>query len=466
MSNRIKILLLAADPRNVKYRPLWTQEVNHIKNAIELATHRDHFKVKAVFGVKLKDLLTILMRYKPDIVHFSGHGNKNSELLFENDFGNTDTINAVALANLLKKLNDNIRLVVLNACYTKSIVEAFKDAIDFTIGMNDLVYDQSAIAFAGAFYSALAFDYSVEKAFDLALSQIEVLKLPGPNTPELFTRPGADTLDHLIKLNSHSTSDSPALKPVEKITVEHSSSCLWIHGWVMRVYDILPTVELNWTKYFDRDSRRVPSQRVWERSLRPSLQEAKPKLNKHGRFIDVRGRLPLTTMLGVGSLFPKVDDYRLRTEQPTLGKTHLWRSDAKPSKSRFRIIEEKQKRTGTGAKDILVALSITGNAIREVASLFKQSSEMSAMILAEPDSGTGEGALRSARDAVALAINAKELIRDLRIKYKASRTHLVLYTPASFSLFLGQYLSALGDIITYERDLDGNYKQSITLRTG
>jgi SMODS-associated and fused to various effectors sensor domain/CHAT domain len=461
MSNKIKILLLAADPRNAQYRPLLAQEVRHIKKEIEFSTHRNRFEIKEEFGIMSKDLQNRLMKYKPHIVHFSGHANKQSGLFFENDFGNASAVNAEVLASVFETLKDNIRLVVLNACHTKLVVETFKKAIDFSIGMNDTVHDRSAISFAGAFYSGLAYGYPVKTAFKVAINQIQLLKLPGPNVPELFVRRGVDVSEPFLKSNSHSAS-----KQEIRVVGEAPPPCLWIHGWVRRVYDSLPTVELDWTKYFDRDARKTPSQKVWEESLRPSLRQAKSKLDKYGRFIDVRGRLSLTAMLAVGSLFPRVDDYRLRSEQPTLNETTLWRSDVRASKRRFQILEEKQRRKGAGGEDILVVLSITGNAAMEATSLYKQNKQIGAMILAEPDTGTGESVLRSDKDAVALAIHAKELIRELRIKYEASRIHLVLYTPASYSLFLGQYLNALGDIVTYERDVDGTYKQSITLRTG
>jgi hypothetical protein len=454
MSNKIKILLLAADPRNAGYRPLLSQEVRRIKEEIEIATHRDKFEVIQEFGIMRQRLQKVLMDYEPHVVHFSGHANKESGLFFENDFGNASAVNTEVLAKIFKNLRGNIRLVILNACHTKLVVEAFKDTIDFVIGMNDAVHDKSAITFSGAFYSALAYGYTVKTAFNVAIDQIRLLNLPGPNTPELFVRQGADAEKPIIELQE------------TQVVGEKPPPYLWIHGWVRRVYDSLPTVELDWTRYFDRASRTVPSQEVWEESLLTSLQQAKERLREYGDFIDVRGRLSLTAMLGVGYVFPQVDGYKLRAEQPTLGKMTLWRSDAERSKRRFQIIEEKQRRKGKRAENILIALSITGNAIREASSLYKRNEEIGAMILAEPNAGTGEDAIESDGDAVAPAISAKKLIRELKTKYEASRIHLVLYTPASYSLFLGQYLNALGDIATYERDVDGNYKQSITLRTG
>ena len=50
-----------------------------------------------------------------------------------------------------------------------------------------------------------------------------------------------------------------------------------------------------------------------------------------GTFIAFRGKLPLSTVLAVGFRFPEAGGYRFRTEQPTWGKTFLWRSDVGPS---------------------------------------------------------------------------------------------------------------------------------------
>jgi hypothetical protein len=58
------------------------------------------------------------------------------------------------------------------------------------------------------------------------------------------------------------------------------------------------------------------------------------------------------------------------------------------------------------------------------------------------------------------------LIRGSRNKYRAARTHLVLFAPATFCLFLGQRLNAVGEIITYERTAQGAYQPSVTLKTG
>ncbi|WP_225931742.1 SAVED domain-containing protein [Leptolyngbya sp. 7M] len=88
------------------------------------------------------------------------------------------------------------------------------------------------------------------------------------------------------------------------------------------------------------------------------------------------------------------------------------------------------------------------------------------MVYAEPEIGTGDAVIRSDADATALAIHGKELIRHYRQTYRAASTHLILYAPLGFCLFLGQRLNAVGEIIAYERTLDGSYQAALKLQTG
>ena len=241
---------------------------------------------------------------------------------------------------------------------------------------------------------------------------------------------------------------------------------LLIHGWDKRSYDRVPTVELDWTKYFDKAARRVPHQTDWDQALLPDLIRVREELAGYqgGDYIDFRGKLPLTSVLVIGAVFREAAGYKFRAEQPTRGENYLWRSNAKPSGKVFRITMQEREKTGN---DIHVTLAITGDARNDVELLNEQlAGVFKATVYAEPDSGSGDSAITCNEDAVALAVHAKELIRDCRRKYLAARTHLVLYGPATFCLFLGQRLNALGEILTYERTVEGGYQVSMSLKTG
>ena len=65
-----------------------------------------------------------------------------------------------------------MRIVVLNACHSRAQAEAITEYIDCAIGMQRAVRQDAAVAFAAAFYGAIAFGRSVHEAFDLDLSNL------------------------------------------------------------------------------------------------------------------------------------------------------------------------------------------------------------------------------------------------------------------------------------------------------
>lgn len=230
----------------------------------------------------------------------------------------------------------------------------------------------------------------------------------------------------------------------------NSTPSLWIHGWTNYAFVNTPQQVLDWTPYFDIKTRprRIADQTTWQQNLFPSLRKATAAITPPST-IDIRGKLPLTAALAVGTAFPKTLGYTLQTEQVTDGLTSLWRSDADPRQSdmTFEVVESK----GTSGENLLIALSISGRGWSDALQLFKDPEHnFDAIVCAEPAVGTSERILSSDADAAALAISAKELIREYRSNYRAKTIHLLPYGPQGFFLFLGQYLRVLGDIVTYE----------------
>jgi hypothetical protein len=238
---------------------------------------------------------------------------------------------------------------------------------------------------------------------------------------------------------------------------------LWIHGWAEQGFDVEPTVELDWTCFYDRDERRVPTAQEWREDLLPQLNAARKEFAAapNGKYIDFRGKLSLTACLAVGAMFPHVGGFSFRAEQPTGGELFLWSSVAAPSDARFHIVEQE----GQNGEDLAVGLSVSGTGLSDLRR-FLGGVGISNYVYAEPVGGAGHHAVRDASDAVALANSAKELIQSARAHYEAKRIHLFLYCPATFALFLGQVLNALGIVVTYERTVDGGYQESVTLKTG
>lgn len=174
MRKRKKILILAANPRVTE--PLRLDiEVRTIDEAIRRCGQREHFEIKPQWAVRAKDLRRALLDYKPQIVHFSGHGAGEEGLVIESDDQNiSNRVTAQALANLLSEFR-SVQCVLLNACYSHVQAQQIHQYIDYVIGMNQAINDSSAIAFAEGFYDALGAGRSYEEAYRLGCNAIELV---------------------------------------------------------------------------------------------------------------------------------------------------------------------------------------------------------------------------------------------------------------------------------------------------
>ncbi len=181
----IKVLFIAANPKDTSRLRL-DEEVRAIDQALIQAEFRDRFDIKQHWAVRIFDIQGYLLRHKPDIVHFSGHGSSSSEIILEDNNGNSHPVPPNALSQLFSVLKDNIRCVILNACYSENQAQAIANHIDCVIGMSRSVSDPSATAFAASFYQALGYGRSVQTAYDLGCLQIELDGLGEQDVPKLL----------------------------------------------------------------------------------------------------------------------------------------------------------------------------------------------------------------------------------------------------------------------------------------
>lgn len=188
---KIKVLFLAANPAGTTQLQL-DEEIRQITTKIRAAEHRDALEVIPRFAIRADDLLQALLEHKPHIVHFSGHGSSEGELIVVDDNGRAKPVSKEALVQLFKTLRDNIRIVLLNACYSSRQAEAIASTIDCTIGMNKEIGDAAAIVFAASFYRAVGFGRSVQEAFAIGKTALLLEGIPEENTPELLLRQDAN----------------------------------------------------------------------------------------------------------------------------------------------------------------------------------------------------------------------------------------------------------------------------------
>lgn len=180
------LLLLAASPLDQDRLRLGS-EVKQIKQALERSRNRENWTIESNEATTVDDLRRALLDFHPTIVHFSGHGGGLDGLCFEDDDGYAHPVDAQPLASLFHHFKEDLKCVVLNACFSNTQAEIIQSEIDYVIGMCAEVEDDSATKFAIAFYDAVFAGSNFRMAFDLGCAALNLNKLPDSNVPVFMT---------------------------------------------------------------------------------------------------------------------------------------------------------------------------------------------------------------------------------------------------------------------------------------
>ena len=199
-SATIKILFLSANPAGTGRLAL-DQEIREVTSKIRAADYRDSLELVSWWAVRPDDLLQSFNEHRPHIVHFSGHGSHSEEIILTDSSGRPKPVSKAALVSLFRTLKDNIRVVLLNACFSRPQAEAIIQVSDCAIGMRTAIGDQAAITFAASFYRAIAFGRSVQEAFEQGTTALMLEGIPEEDTPELLVRAGVNASE-IFLLNS------------------------------------------------------------------------------------------------------------------------------------------------------------------------------------------------------------------------------------------------------------------------
>jgi CHAT domain-containing protein len=184
---KIKILFVSANPAGMPQLQL-DKEAREIEAKIRAAEYRDSLELITKWAVRPDDLLQALNQHKPHIVHFSGHGNPTEEIVLLDELGKPKPVSKEALVHLFRALKDNIRVVVLNACFARPQAEAITEEIDCAVGMMRAIGDNAAITFAASFYRAIGFGRSIKQAFDQGIAALLLDGSLQGKTPVLVSR--------------------------------------------------------------------------------------------------------------------------------------------------------------------------------------------------------------------------------------------------------------------------------------
>ena len=194
MTHKIRILFLSANPWTTS-RILVDEEAREIFERIQEGPYRTRFELYNHAATRPIDLQRLLLFYRPHIVHFSGHGNKKQKLILGGTPGRSKAVDTHGLVELLALYNAHLRVVLLNACFTKIQARLISEVIDYAVGTGKGIGDKGGVAFAGAFYRALGFGKSIRDAFNSAKAELDLTKMPRTQGIELFVRDGLNESD-------------------------------------------------------------------------------------------------------------------------------------------------------------------------------------------------------------------------------------------------------------------------------
>jgi len=201
MTENIRILVVSTNPWSTG-RILVAEEAREIFERIQEGPYRDRFELHNHGAVKPIDLQRLLLTYEPHIVHFSGHGSQSQRFLLNGRYGRAQALDQQGLTDVFAVYNDHVRLVVLNACFTKAQARSISEVVDYSIGADRPIGDKVSVAFAGAFYRALGFGKSITDAFKSARAELALTKMPRSRGIELFVRNGINEEDRFPQIET------------------------------------------------------------------------------------------------------------------------------------------------------------------------------------------------------------------------------------------------------------------------
>ena len=183
----LTILFLTADPTDA-CRLRLGQEAREIQEKLQMSKHRERFSFSQRWSVRPADISQAMLDLQPHIVHFSGHGAQNGAICFENLIGKMQPISPDALSSLFEQFSDQVRVVVLNACYSDQQAQAISKQVDYVIGMNTSITDPASIAFSIGFYQAIGAGRNIVDAHKLGVTQIKLQGIEEHEIPVLVQK--------------------------------------------------------------------------------------------------------------------------------------------------------------------------------------------------------------------------------------------------------------------------------------
>ena len=171
------------------------REQKRIRAAVESALHRDRMDLDVRPAATTADLLDGITKFRPHVVHFSGHSNE-ALIVFEDEQDEPHEgviVTARPFAKAIEATDDPPLLVLLNSCKSAAQVDDLVAQVaPFAIGLADSIDDGDAINYAAQFYAAIANGQSIKASHLSGQAALELAGLNGAELPSLAWAQGVD----------------------------------------------------------------------------------------------------------------------------------------------------------------------------------------------------------------------------------------------------------------------------------
>lgn len=194
---KLRVLLLGASPAGDLRVG---REQAEIRRMVEGALHRDRVELDTHPAATVEHLLDGLSKFRPHVVHFSGHS-ESALLTFEQDRDELHAganISAKSFVSAVTAVDEPPELIVLNSCHSAAQIEYLTSFIPFAIGMADKIDDKAAVKYAARFYASVANGQSIQAAHALGRVAIDTAGLPTHELPTLRSAPGFEAADAFL----------------------------------------------------------------------------------------------------------------------------------------------------------------------------------------------------------------------------------------------------------------------------
>lgn len=189
------IVFLASNPSDTAKLQL-TTEHSRVTTRLQDAPAPEQFRLKFKQAVTPSEFTQYLFLEKPDIVHFSGHGDRKKPdvqallragrpeanpaaeqapdesgiFLYDEEKRNAHFVGTPFLKRTFRSMTQShripIKAVIFNACHSEEQAKAVAEYVPFVVGTSWSVRDDAAIAFATGFYFGVAQGMTIDQAVD------------------------------------------------------------------------------------------------------------------------------------------------------------------------------------------------------------------------------------------------------------------------------------------------------------